>query len=429
VRFLAAAGLTRARRSAIPISQGIPRHRSAQPAVEDRAGWHPACHIVSAVNPRRIRVAVWLSSFDAGGTERQMVRLIAALDPARFETHACCFAARGPWLSVGRERAASIAEFPIAGFTRASTWAATRRFAGWCRDRDIQVVLTSDFYTNVFALPGAAWAGVPVRLGGRRELVTDKTPAKLLLQRAAYAAAHRIVANSQAAADLLRAERVPARRIAVVPNGIEVGARPPRDRSRPLRRAITVANLRPEKGHDVLIDAVAARGREWPDLEFQIVGDGPCRRSLEERARVRGVSGRFHFAGERLDVLSLLSEADLFVLPSRTEALSNAVMEAMAAGLPVIATGVGGTPELIEDGVSGWLVAPGAPDALGDAISAALADPGRAAAMGRAARARIETRYSVGAMVSGFSQLFLSEFHRRTSAAVRPEAARVAAPE
>src|SRR4029077_14959047 len=162
------------------------------------------------------------SSFAAGGTERQMVHLIRGLDPALFTVHAACFHAAGPWLGAVSSRAASVAELRMHQFARPHTWRQVGSYARWCRRQRIAAVVTSDFYTNVFGMAGAALASVPVRIAGRREINTDKTVSKLLLQRAAYGLAHCVVANSRAAADRLCQEGVGARRIRVVPNGISI---------------------------------------------------------------------------------------------------------------------------------------------------------------------------------------------------------------
>ena len=371
---------------------------------------------------RRVRVAVWLSTFDAGGTERQMVELIHGLARNHYEVHALCFHARGPWRPRAAAGAASIREFPISGFARRSTWRELRRYARWCRDRQIQIVLTSDYYTNVFGLTGAALAGVPVRLGGRREINTDKNLAKLFLQRASYGLAHRVVANSQAAAARLRAETVPSANVAVVQNGIDAGVYAANRSARGIRRAITVANLRDEKGHDVLIEAIGRLDAAGSTVEFQFAGDGPRRAALERLVQRRGLQERVRFLGERHDLPLLLAEADLFILPSRTEAFPNSLMEAMAAGLPVIACRVGGIPELVSHGRDGVLVPAGDPAALARAISNVLDDPTGAAAMGAAARETVRARFSLQQMVSGFVDLFTTQLQQRRRAVDRPAA-------
>jgi glycosyltransferase involved in cell wall biosynthesis len=278
-------------------------------------------------------------------------------------------------------------------------------------------------YANIFGLPGAALAGVPVRIGSRRELNPDKSPSQIRLQRLAYRSATKVVANSPAARAILESEGLAPVSIAVIPNGVDLTAFPARRPADRVRRFITVANLRSEKNHETLLGAAAPLLRAYPDLEFQIVGDGPRRRELEQLARDRGVS-RVTFLGHREDVASLLAAADAFVLPSRSEAFPNGAIEAMAAGLPVVASAIGGLLDLIQDGRTGLLVPVGDPEALGAAMRSLIESPDRAVAIGRAARADVQQRYSFDRMVSSFEQLYLSGL--RASAAAETRAAHAA---
>lgn len=381
----------------------------------------PALLKRKAVLPSRpLPIAIFLTSFDVGGTERQMVELIRRLDPVEFDVHVGCFHRRGGLTRLVEERAASIAEFPIEGFGHVATIRQLNSFAAWCRHLNCRVVQTSDVYSNVFALPGAALARVPVRIGSRREVVTpDRTAAQLTAQRVAYQAAHAIVANSTAAVDQLKRERVPSRKIHTIRNGVDEKIFTMRPRAiGPLRRIITVANLRIEKGHDTLLDAARRIVREQPDVEFLLVGDGPLRRTLEERVRRDDLTRHVRFLGERTDVASLLHAADVFVLPSRSEACPNGVLEAMATGLPVVAARVGGLPEMIESGLSGVLVPPDHPEALAAVVLDLIRRPSFALKLGRAARVEIENRFSLERMVSAFTTLYRSELSRRTSHAV-----------
>jgi glycosyltransferase involved in cell wall biosynthesis len=350
-----------------------------------------------------------MSSFEPGGTERQMTELIRRLDHSRFEVHLASFHRRGAWLARAEEHASSIAEFPITGFRRASTFRQARRFGAWCRERGIALVHTTDLYANIFGLPAAAMAGVPVRIGNRREINPDKSPAQIALQRAAYACAHVVVANSAAAGDRLATERVPRSRIRVIPNGIDLGAYIPSAHDRPIRRIVTVANLRPEKAHEVLFDAASLVLRRCPETEFVIAGDGPRRQELESVAAARGIASRVQFIGHADDVPSLLASSDLFVLPSRSEAFPNSVLEAMASGLPIVASRVGGIVELIENQRTGVLVPPDDPRALGHAILDLIQWRSHAARLGHAARAEVEARYSWDRMIAAFEHLYVEQ--------------------
>jgi glycosyltransferase involved in cell wall biosynthesis len=173
----------------------------------------------------------------------------------------------------------------------------------------------------------------------------------------------------------------------VIPNGLDVDRVQPRQPRTRLRRIVVVANLRPEKGHDVLLDAAVEVLRRFPDAHVECVGGGPLLDALIARAEARGLLHAVTFLGQRDDVPARLADADLFVLPSRSEAFPNAVLEAMAAGLPIVASGVGGIRELIADDRSGLLVPAGDAAALADRLCRLMADPALAARLGGAARA------------------------------------------
>lgn len=358
----------------------------------------------------RIPIGIVITSFDPGGTERQMTELMSRLDPSRFALHVACFRREGLWLPRVEQAAIDVAQFPLRSFHSPSTMREVVRFAGWCRRHRLSVVHTCDFYANVFGLAGAALARVPLRIGSRRDLVLPgRSPARHTLQRVAYRAAHKVVANSRAAAAQLLAEAVPPSRIVVIPNGIDVSRYPAALARTPRRVVTTVANLRAEKGHDVLIAAVALVARGRPDAIFQIVGAGPMREALERQAREARVESMVRFLGHREDVPQVLDSSDVFVLPSRSEAFPNGVIEAMAAGLPVVASDVGGIPELITHEQNGLLVPPGDPQALASAILRVINTPAEAATLAAAARETIEGNYSFDRMVGEFEALYAGE--------------------
>src|SRR5687768_13905443 len=152
-----------------------------------------------------------------------MTELICRLDTARYEVHAVCFRREGAWLPRAEAHAQSVVEFPLRSFKSAAT---VRHFAAlvrWLRRRRIAVLQACDLYANIFALPAAAIARVPVRLGSRRGIVSPvSTPGMLPMQRLGYRSAHRVVANSAAAGARVRQEGVAESRIAVIPNGIDL---------------------------------------------------------------------------------------------------------------------------------------------------------------------------------------------------------------
>jgi glycosyltransferase involved in cell wall biosynthesis len=369
---------------------------------------------MAAVNlSPQIPVAVFLTRFEPGGTERQMTELIRRLDRSRFEVHVACFHREGAWLPRVAERAASISEFPIHGFAKPATVQQMLAFARWCRRTRIAVVQTCDLYANIFGLPGAALAGVPVRIGSRRELNPDKSWAQIRLQRLAYRCATKVVANSPAAATRLESEGLAPWSIAVIPNGLDHAAYAARSTPRRITNIITVANLRLEKDHDTLLAAASMLVAAHPHLRFRFVGAGPRRAELAALVQARGLAAHVEFLGHREDVPALLAQSDAYVLSSRTEAFPNGAIEAMASGLPVVACAVGGLLDLIDDGRTGLLVPPGEPAALAAALRTLIDDPARAARLGAAARDAVGARYSFDRMLASFESLYLSELAAR----------------
>ena len=196
--------------------------------------------------------------------------------------------------------------------------------------------------------------------------------------------------------------------VVTIPNGIEVPARKPPDSTLPFRRRLslpplgslvgTVVRLAPQKG---VADFLAAAAILCPNnsTSFVVAGDGPLRESLESKAHNLGLTNRIHFLGHLADVPFLLRALDIFVLPSLTEGFPLSLLEAMAEGLPVVATRVGGVPEIVYHGVTGLLVPPGNPGALAGAIQELLVNHNLSAAMGQAGRNSVAHSFSLDTMV------------------------------
>lgn len=276
---------------------------------------------------------------------------------------------------------------------------------------------------------GAIDAALPARLAGCRRIVhaehgrdaadPNGTHAKYRwLRRLLAPAISRFVPVSADLARWLTEDiRIPASRIALIRNGIDTARFAPgevRDvaglPSADGRTRIigTIGRLDPVKGFDDLIEAMARLSRmpDAPPVHLVIVGDGPERARLTERIQALGLEARVTLIGQRDDAEALLRRFDVYVCASIAEGIALTVLEAMATGLPVIATAVGGNPELVADGETGVLVTPRAPDTLAAALACLLADPERARAMGQAGRRRVEAEFSVASMVAGYCALY-----------------------
>ena len=168
----------------------------------------------------------------------------------------------------------------------------------------------------------------------------------------------------------------------------------------------TIATLKAQKGHRYLIEAANVVVRREPKVHFLLAGDGELRLELEAQAKTCGLSDNVHFLGNRRDVVEILNASDIFVLPSLWEGLSMALLEAMAAAKPIVATNVSGTDEVMVDGETGLLVPPGDSGLLARAIDELISDPNRARAMGKAAQQRVKQRFSTETQASQYLALY-----------------------
>jgi len=228
--------------------------------------------------------------------------------------------------------------------------------------------------------------------------------------------AHRMLVNSEAIRErILAHDHSLQEKIVVVRNGVHQATVSRAQAREALSRELgtgeaakligIAARLQPVKGHRFFLEAAASVLREQPAAHFVLVGDGPLRPVIEKHATHLGIADRVHLLGDRTDVAQLTSAFDLLVLSSLHEGLPNAVMEAMAARVPVVATAVGGTKELITDGETGYLAAPGDASALADRILFALDDPNSANVVA-AASTRITNTFGMDRMVESVGRLY-----------------------
>jgi glycosyltransferase involved in cell wall biosynthesis len=205
-------------------------------------------------------------------------------------------------------------------------------------------------------------------------------------------------------------------RIEIIENGIDLARYPRADDRAALRRELeldperryiaTIARLHPVKDHTTLLRGFAAVAAARPDVDLLLAGDGPLRPDLERLTAELGITGRVRFLGVRSDVPALLQASDLFALTSVSEAASLTLLEAMASGLAVVVTNVGGNPEIVRDRVEGLLVPRGDAAATTAAFLQLLDDPPKAAAMGAAGRARVEDRYQLQNTIDAYFALY-----------------------
>lgn len=196
----------------------------------------------------------------------------------------------------------------------------------------------------------------------------------------------------------------PRQRVVEIPNGWS-GSPLPREHSGASRTLVSIGNFRAEKGHSVLLKAAARVKVRHPDIRLILVGDGPLRTALEDEAARLGLANIVEFSGWLTDVWEVLASADVFVLPSHSEALGVAALEAMASGVPVVASAVGGLRTLLDHERTGLLVPPGDPQALADALERALEDPGLRSSLAKVAREEADV-YRMDRIVDRYADLY-----------------------
>ncbi len=380
------------------------------------------------MGPRRIRVVEFTNCFHVGGGEVQVLELLRRL-PADFEVSVHALDASGPLLDETRALGYEPLVHPLGGsFMRPGNFAEAVRLARWLRRERIDLVHAQDFYSTLLGVPAARLAGVPVAVS-RLDLVHWHGKARHVALAAASHAADVVIANCEAVRDLVvHRERVPPERVVVIHNGLDL-SRFDALRGGPLASplpptggapvAVLVANMRHEvKRQEDFLVALAQVRRGVPDAMAFLVGEGARRPSLEQLARDLGLRDAVFFLGGRPDVPAVLARGTFGVLCSRQEGLSNAIIEGMAAGLPMIVTDAGGNAELVRDGERGYVVPPEQPQALAQAMLRVLADPARSRRMGAAARRFVEQELELQRMIDEHDRLY-----RRLARAERARAA------
>ncbi|OGK79645.1 MAG: hypothetical protein A2W08_04525 [Candidatus Rokubacteria bacterium RBG_16_73_20] len=362
----------------------------------------------------------------AGG-EAYLLKLAGALDRARFSL-GVVVPESGPL--VGRLEALGVPTVLVPLAERLVSPGVLLALARRLRRWRPAIVQSHGARSNVYTRLAARLAGVPVVLSTVHNSLFDYevSPARrrayVAAERWTSALADRVVAVSAAVArDLVQRYGLPAAKVVVVRNGIDADAfvpcRPPAAARAELglgpgdRPIGLVARMTEQKAHVDLLDALPAVLARVPALACVLIGDGPLRAAIEARARALGVAGRCRFTGARADVADLVAALEIVVLPSRSEGLPFALLEAMALGKPVVATTVGGCPEVVEHGRTGLLTPPGDPPALADAILRLLECPGEARAMGEAGAARVRADFTLTRMVRELEAIYAAALAAR----------------
>ena len=358
------------------------------------------------LNPGKpVPVLFLVTNFDRGGAEKIISRCAVGLPREKYAVQVAALQ--------GRSRAVAesllIAGIPVHDLRMTSRLdlLVPFRLARLLRRAQITVLFTFMFHPTLLGRVVGWLCGVPIRISSERTMAWEGWARRRLNRWTQPLATHVIAVSEAVAAYAVREFRIPPGRLTVIPNGVDLDQfRPPPIPTQPHDPVIgCVVGLRPEHDHLTLIEAFARLVRRFPRVTLLLLGRGSEEVRIRSAAAARGVLPHVIFAGEQQDVSPFLRRMDLYAQASLTAGLPNAILEAMACGLPVVATAVGGTAEAVSHGITGLLVPPRDPEALAGAAASVLEDAALAARFGQAGRARVEAFFSEAMMLARFEDL------------------------
>lgn len=369
---------------------------------------------------RSLRILHLVETLEVGGTESQAVQIAIRQQAKGHNVTVGCLRAKGPLLKVLQDGNVPVLEFRKR--TKLLSIAGVRqlfRLRSCLRHNRFDVVHSHDLMSNLLGVPAARLAGTPMIVSSRRYLDLEWWSGKWRTRTVAwiYKWSDYVIVNSRSVRNLLlEREGALREKLHVLYNSVDA------ERFRTSERqnvAISllpkdssliavVANMySPVKGHAILVNAAIDVCRHFPNVFFALIGDGKMRRSIERQVRELNLERNFLFLGSRADIPEILACCDISVLPSESEGFPNAVLESMAAGLPVIATSVGGVPEIIEDEVTGLLVPPSNPAALSGAILRLLNNQDLRKQIAAAGHKRVVERFSFDRLIDSLDALYM----------------------
>jgi glycosyltransferase involved in cell wall biosynthesis len=380
---------------------------------------HPRLRGDTAERSGRVPVAFVIDNMGLGGTELNAVRTAERLDRARFDLQVVCIGADGPLSERYRAMGVPVTRIQVRSMYGPTMLSAGLRFVRFLRDEQIQIVHAHDMYSNVFATVWARVAGTPVVIASRRWWHSLPNRKLRLGNAAAFRMAGAVLANSpQVARSVLETTHLPPGRVWTVTNFADDEAFVPAAPEARLRqrRAWTVpddalvmgcvARLVPVKDHATLVEAFAQIRTRRRNVHLVLIGDGECRRGLEAQVEHLGLTGAVTFTGELRGGGNHHRAFDVSALASLSEGFPNSLVEAMAAGVPVVATAVGGNVDAVADGMTGFLVPPRSVGELALALERLLENPSLRAAFGTAAQERARSMYGAAPALLALQSMY-----------------------
>jgi glycosyltransferase involved in cell wall biosynthesis len=367
-----------------------------------------------------INLGIFIDDLGIGGTQNWLTLLVPALTARGFTIRV--YSMRAISHPEILERLAPHARVEIIGESRLWMGTGLVHLARELRNWPAHIVQTALPTSDMIGRTLARLAGVPAIFSTIRGRNVDKSNLQKWLDRRTAHLAQAVVFNNRDAVPFaMRHEGVRADQVVYIPNGVPItDARRPASEIRaelhtPSEATVigTVARLHPSKGQEYLLQAFRLVRNRLPGTVFWLIGDGECRTALESKARELDIAAAVRFAGTRRDVRDILGAIDLFALPSLWEGMPNALMEAMAAGRPAIASDTDAIRELVIDRKTGWMVKPGDVEGLARTMIEILGDRHQAAEIGHAGMLYVQRHFSLDRMADAYTALYRAGLEKR----------------
>ena len=358
------------------------------------------------------RIGLVIGQLTYGGAESQLYELAHHLARDHTVFVYCLSSKDQPYGDRLRAAGVEVRVLPANG---SLDWSRVRRLAAALRADRIELVHAYLFIASAYAYLATRRLPGVVLVGSARNCKLEPSAVRRFVLRRAFGACDAVLCNSEEMARFAtRHYGAPESRLHVVYNGVDLDRFSARGRvdGQSLRIG-TVGRLERQKNFDVFVDAAGLVLKRHPNALFEVVGEGSLRAEVEGKVAAEGLSEHVRLVGTQADVPGFLSTLDQFWLTSDWEGTPNVVLEAMAASVPVVATAVGGTPEIVADGETGFLVPPGDAPAVAEAALSLAGDPATASAMSRASRRRVEERYSTVRMTEATLAVYAAASDRR----------------
>jgi len=346
-----------------------------------------------------------------GGTERYLFEVIKRLDRDKYIPFICCFQLKEVMRDVFKAHGVTVTEFPIKRIYGFQAVRYGKKLIDFIKEEKIKIVQSFHLLPDLFVPIIAKIADVPIIISSRRDLGFNKKKYHLFLQRRINVLVNKIMVNSDAVKNtVINNENVSSSKIEKIYNGIDIVNNKNVSSIKVLKKKLNIkrsdfivgmlAHHRPVKGGIYFIDACKRVLIQAPNTKFLIVGGGVTIEKLKEKVKSLDINEQVIFTGPVLDGTDYLSMMDVSVNSSLSEGFSNTILESMASGIPVVATNVGGNPEAIIDGKTGFLAPPANASAIADAVVRILTDKTLAKSMGLCAKKHVEENFSMEKMMA-----------------------------